>query len=156
MMTRPFGHDIAHEVFIAAKPERVFDTITSAREWDAFFTNGMELQPQPGGKMVFRWKDWGPDFYTTEATCEIVTVDRPRLFAFRWWAVDQDHPTTVEFHLTPDYGGTVIRLREHGYPDTDKGRAMILECAAGWGEALALLKFYLEKGVTYEPPRKNL
>ena len=24
-----------------------------------------------------------------------------------------------------------------------------MECAAGWGEALTLLKFYLEHGVTY-------
>jgi hypothetical protein len=25
----------------------------------------------------------------------------------------------------------------------------LVECAAGWGEALALLKMYLEHGVTY-------
>ena len=31
---------------------------------------------------------------------------------------------------------------------------MMLECAAGWGEALTLLKFYVEHGVVYTPPQK--
>jgi len=32
---------------------------------------------------------------------------------------------------------------------------MILECACGWGEALALLKFYLEHNLTYTQPKKE-
>ena len=45
--------------------------------------------------------------------------------------------------------GAIIRLREYGYEDTPSGRRGILECAAGWGEALTLLKFYVEHGITY-------
>ncbi|UCC81415.1 MAG: hypothetical protein JSW64_01160 [Candidatus Zixiibacteriota bacterium] len=62
--------------------------------------------------------------------------------------------TTVELALEGKHGGTVVTLTESGYPDTSEARAMILECACCWGEALTLLKFYLEHGVVYTPPGK--
>jgi hypothetical protein len=43
----------------------------------------------------------------------------------------------------------VVHLTEKGYTNTPGGRRNMLECASGWGEALTLLKFYLEHGVTY-------
>ena len=73
---------------------------------------------------------------------------RPERYVFRWQA--QLGGTTVEVdleeHLHPD--GTVIRLREHGYPDTAAGWAAFCECSTGWGEA-TLLKFYVEHGARY-------
>ena len=45
--------------------------------------------------------------------------------------------------------GTVIRLREYGYHDTPSGIKAMLECAAGWGEALTLLKYYVEHNLLY-------
>jgi len=32
---------------------------------------------------------------------------------------------------------------------------MILECASGWGEALTLLKFYIEHGIVYAQLKKD-
>lgn len=43
--------------------------------------------------------------------------------------------------------GTVVRLREHGSPNTPEGMAGFMNCAAGWGEAATLLKFYAEHGL---------
>ncbi len=63
-------------------------------------------------------------------------------------------PSTVEFDLRAEFGGTVIRLYEYGYPDSSEGLKNLLECASGWGEALALLKFYLEQGIVYTQPQK--
>ena len=59
--------------------------------------------------------------------------------------------TTVAIDLTemPGGEGTAVRLIETGYPDTPGGLAALLNCAAGWGEALTLLKFWLEHGVRY-------
>ncbi len=54
--------------------------------------------------------------------------------------------------LSEQSGGTVLRLTEQGHANDSKGRAMALECAAGWGEAITLLKFYLEHGITYSTP----
>jgi uncharacterized protein YndB with AHSA1/START domain len=154
-MAGPFGKSIKHQTFILVPPENVYDTITTPEGWDAFFTTGLEVEPVAGGKIVFRWRGHGPDFYHTDAEGTVVEAVRPGRFAFQWYPVGQETPTTVTFSLTGQYGGTVVRLTEDGYPDTPDGRAMILECAAGWGEALTLLKFYLEHGLAYTQPQKE-
>ncbi|MEW5923490.1 MAG: SRPBCC domain-containing protein [Candidatus Zixiibacteriota bacterium] len=154
-MSQPFGKDIKQTTFIAAPIEKVYATITSAKEWNAFFTTGMELDPVPNGKMIWRWKDWGPNFYSTEADARVIKAEHPHHFVFQWYPVDKDNPTTISFKLIEKFGGTVVELTESGYPDSDKGRAMILECASGWGEALTLLKFYIEHGIIYTPPKKE-
>jgi len=154
-MTVPFGKSIKHQTYILASPKKVYDTITTAKGWDAFFTTGLEVEPHPGGKIVFRWRGHGPNFYHAEAEGVVVEAERPHRFAFQWYPVGRETPTTVSFSLTEQYGGTVVRLTEEGYPDTPEGREMILECAAGWGEALTLLKFYLDHGLVYAQPRRD-
>jgi hypothetical protein len=64
-------------------------------------------------------------------------------------------PTKISFDLEEKFGGTVVTLKEVGYPNTPEGRSAMLECASGWGEALTLLKFYLEFGDIYTPPEKS-
>ena len=54
--------------------------------------------------------------------------------------------------LSEQSGGTILRLTEQGYTNDSNGRTMALECAAGWGEAMTLLKFYLEHGIIYTTP----
>jgi uncharacterized protein YndB with AHSA1/START domain len=151
-MTQSYGHDIKQRTFIAVSPGKVYDTITSGDGWNAFFTNATEIDPKPGGKIVFRWKDWGPDLYTTDAECKVLKAEKPTLFAFEWYPVGNDNPTTVQFLLEAKSGGTVVTVTESGYPDTPKAREMILECACGWAEAVTLLKFWLEHGVVYTRP----
>jgi uncharacterized protein YndB with AHSA1/START domain len=152
-MVKMFDGRIRQRTFIAAPPEKVFDTITSAREWDAFFTTGMELEPRPGGKCFFSWKDWGPDSYTLTVPGKVKKAVRPERFEFEWGREGRE--TTVRFELKERKGGTVITLTEDGYKDDHESRAMILECAAGWGEAMTLLKFYIEKGIVYEGSGKH-
>jgi len=150
-MSEPFGHDIKQRTFIAVPPEKVYDTITSGDGWNAFFTHATEIDPKPGGSMVFRWEDWGPDFYTSESECKVVTTDRPKKFAFQWGFKREDDPTTVTFDLEAKDGGTVVTLTESGYLNTSEARRSILSCASGWAEAVTLLKFYLEHGIVYTP-----
>jgi len=149
------NHQIRHQVFIDTEPEKVYDTITSGDGWNAFFTQSTEIDPRSDGKIVFRWKEYGPNFYTSEAYGKALKAKRPGLFVFEWYPIGEEFPTTIEFDLKKQFGGTVVRLTESGYPDTHEGRDMIIECSAGWGEALTLLKFYLEKGVIYTQPDKN-
>lgn len=152
-MTKLFDGKIRQRTFIAASPEKVFETIISADDWDAFFTTGMKLDPKPGGVCNFSWKDWGPDFYTLEAPGKVVAVEEPHLFSFQWGARGKE--TTVRFELEAKHGGTVVTCTEEGYQDTQEGHSMILECASGWGEACTLLKFYIEHGVVYTAPRRD-
>ena len=58
-------------------------------------------------------------------------------------------PTRVELNLEASGDGTIVRVKEDGYPNSEAGLAACLDCAAGWGEAMTLLKFYLEHGLTY-------
>lgn len=138
---------IKQRTFIAAPPDTVYDTITSAESWDEFFTTGMELDPRPGGICSFSWKDWGPDKYTLKVPGKVVEAERPGLFVFQWGREGKE--TTIRIELASVESGTVVTLTEEGYRDTPEDRAMIVECASGWGEALTLLKFYMEHGVIY-------
>jgi len=149
-MTRTLDQKIKQRTFIAASPEKVYATITSAKEWDSFFTTGMRLDPRPGGRCVFAWENWGPDSYTLTASGEVLETEPPHRFTFKWGSKGKE--TRVNFDLVEKNGGTVVTLTEDGYRDDPEGRAMIMECASGWGEALTLLKFYIEHGITYTAP----
>jgi len=146
-MTEMLDCKIKQRTFIAAPPEQVYDTITDAGKWDTFFTTGMELDPRPGGICSFAWKEWGPDKYTLKVPGEVVEARRAERFAFRWGTKEKE--TTIRIELAAVENGTVLTLTEDGYRDTAAGRAMIVECAAGWGEAITLLKFFIEHGIVY-------
>ena len=153
-MPEMFDKEIRHESLIYASREKIYDTISSSAGWNAFFTSDTEVDARPDGKIVFRWKDWGPQKYTVNAEGKVHRAERPGLFEFEWYPVGREHPTTITFKLTAQGDATVVAVTESGYPNTPEGRAMILECATGWGEAVTLLKFYLEHGVTYNQARE--
>jgi uncharacterized protein YndB with AHSA1/START domain len=148
------NHKIKQKTFIKAPIEKVFETITSSEGWDAFFTTGMELDLKSNGAMLFKWVDWGPEFYNVSEKAKVLEIKEPYLFVFEWYPVE-NYPTRIEMKLESKLGGTVLTLNESGYPDTEKGRNAILDCASGWSEALTLLKFYLEFNVVYTPPQKD-
>lgn len=144
-----YGVPIEHAVRVRATPERAFDAIATADGLDGWFTDGAEVGRASGEPAVFRWADWGPEGVTAADRGTIVTYDRPHRFEFAWNADLAGGPTTVRLDFEPAAGGTVVRLHERGYPDTEAGRSRLVECAAGWGEALALLRSYLEHGIAY-------
>jgi len=146
-MSEFLSEKINQRSFIAAPPEKVYQTITSATEWDKFFTTGMELDPTPGGVCAFAWKDWGPDKYTLRVPGKVIEVKVAELFSFKW-GVDKK-ATTVKFELEASNSGTIVTCSESGFRNNEYGRAAIVDCASGWGEAVTLMKFYLEHGVTY-------
>ena len=140
---------LSTSILIRAGIGRVYDAFTTAADLDAWFTDGAEVDARPGGSIHFRWKDWGPDHYTGEDGGPVVEARRPELFEFRWHPVGPDVDIAVRIELIEVPEGTIVRLTDSGYPDTERGRTRQLECAAGWGEALALCKFFVEHGVRY-------
>lgn len=149
-MTDKIKIPLQQRTYFALPIEKVYDAITSPDCWNAFFTTGLEIDLKEGGEMWFRWENWGPDLYTTEVPCRVLKCDKPMLFSFEWGSKMK---STVEFHLEEKYNGTVMTVKEYGYPNTDDGLRNQLECASGWGEAVTLLKFYLEHNVTYKGPK---
>ncbi len=141
--------EIRHASLIRVEVGKVYDALTTADGLDGWFTTGASVDARPGGEIRFRWVAWGPDRLTTEDGGLVLEARRPHRFVFQW---QPDHPgyaTSVEIDLQSVEGGTIVRLREYGYQDTPSGRAALANCATGWGEALTLLKFYVEHGVRY-------
>jgi uncharacterized protein YndB with AHSA1/START domain len=80
--------------------------------------------------------------------CVILEVTPPTRFVYQWGDTPADM-TTVEFDLEDRPGGTLLRLREHGFAPTAKGRRSFEGNSLGWGEVSVLLKFYVEHGISY-------
>ena len=140
--------EISHATLVRAPRERVYDAVATAEGLDGWFTTGAEVDPRPGGAIHWRWRDWGPDRVTAEDAGRVVEATPPERFVFEWHG--QGEPaTTVELTFEEREDGTVVRLRERGYLDTPAGRRGLMNCSTGWGEALTLLKFYVEHGLRY-------
>ena len=138
---------IHHQTFIRATPERIFPMLATAEGWDAWFTDGTTLDLETN-EIRLRWKNFGPQKLTLEDGGPILTHQPPRRFAFEWSPL-KGHPTRVMIVITAVDDGSIVTVRESGYPDTEIAKQVMLGCATGWGEALTLLKFYLEHGVRY-------
>lgn len=133
--------------YIDAPPQRVYDALTSGSTWDAWFTQGTELDARPGGSILFRWIDAQVDRYTTTAGGPVLEAEPPRRLVFQW--TPGGSTTTIAFNLQPLGPGTRLSVSESGHKLTQKDVDALVDCATGWGEALTLLKFYLEHGVIY-------
>jgi uncharacterized protein YndB with AHSA1/START domain len=138
---------ISCRTYIAAPPERVYDTLTTGAGWDAWFTAGTTVDPRTGGQVQLRWQDFGVERYTATAGGPVLAAERPRQLVFQW--TPGDSTTTITLDLQPLGPGTIVHVTETGHTASPRDLAALVECAGGWGEALALLKFYLEHGVTY-------
>jgi uncharacterized protein YndB with AHSA1/START domain len=138
-----------HAVLIRADRERVYNALTTAEGLDGWFTTGASLDTEPQGSIVFRWQNWGPDHITTEDSGTVLEVQRPERFVFQWDSDDPDRAVTVEFDLEGSAEGTIVRLLEYGYHNSPVGLKSLVEHAVSWGEALTLLKFYVEYGLRY-------
>lgn len=139
--------DIEHQTFIDAAPSSVYDTLTTGKGWDAWFTEGTTVDPKPGGTIRLRWRDFGVGRGTVEDGGAVLEAEQNRKFSFQWSPAGT--PTTIIFTLEPLGSGTLVKLLETGYGSTATELEALIDCAVGWGEALTLLKFYLEYGVTY-------
>lgn len=131
--------------WIALPPEEVWPALATAEGWDGWFTSGTRLDPRPGGELRLAWNDFGADRITTKDGGEVLVCDEPARFSFTW----NDPPSRVTFTLIPQDGGTRVELVEDRLPDGAAGVERAIHCAAGWGEALTLLKFWLEHQVTF-------
>lgn len=148
-MIKLLDEEVRCSVLIRAEPEKVYDAFATAEGLDGWFTHGSTVDARPGGKVTFRWKDWGPESYDGDDGGPVLEAERPRRFVFQWQTDNPSYYTTVEFDVEPHEKGTVVHCREHGFKDSPGGRRKLLENASGWGEALALWKFYVEHGLRY-------
>ncbi|MFW9943564.1 MAG: SRPBCC domain-containing protein [Candidatus Sifarchaeia archaeon] len=148
-MDEIIGAEIKQTSLIRASPEKIYDAFATGAGLDSWFTSGSEVDARPGGEIKFSWKDWGPDKYTQVSKGRVLEAERGKRFVFQWSPDNPTYATTIQIDLEVTDDGTILRLREHGFRNTPSGRAAMAECAAGWGEAITLLKFYVEHDITY-------
>jgi uncharacterized protein YndB with AHSA1/START domain len=138
---------IRHRVYVAREHEAVYRALTDPAELDTWFTTRSRIDLRPGGTIEFEWRAFGVDHVDVRDGGPILDVVPNRRLAFQWQPAS--HPTTATISLEPKGPGTVVTLVEDGYEDTPHDLSAYVEVAVGWGEALTLLKFYLEHRITY-------
>lgn len=139
---------IKHQTYIKVKPEKVFQTLTTADGWNAWFTDGttINLHRDGTGEIWLRWS-YG-DNHQREIVDggKIIETIPYKSFIFQW--KPGKNRTTVKFNIQPFKEGTLLLLEERGYSNDDI--TSCIGCAVGWGEAMTLLKVFLEQGIVYK------
>jgi uncharacterized protein YndB with AHSA1/START domain len=136
---------IKHQTYIKSQPAKVFHTLTTAAGWNAWFTDRTTIVWNNDGAGEIRLR-WGVNRdKVIEDGGKIVEAIPYESFIFQWCPGESQ--TTVKFNLHPFKEGTLVILEEHGYLNSIKDIDACIGCAAGWGEALTLLKIYLEHGI---------
>jgi uncharacterized protein YndB with AHSA1/START domain len=140
-MTKTINEKVQFSTLVRANPERVYAALTTAQGLDAWFTTNAEVDARPGGKIIFRWRDYA------ENGGPVLEAIPPKRFVFQWKADTDAYLTTVAIDFEPTADGTRVSLSEYGYEDTPTGLKDMLARATGWAEELTLMKFHLEHGL---------
>ncbi|HWO68510.1 MAG TPA: SRPBCC family protein [Umezawaea sp.] len=122
---------------------KVWRAITEADQLAAWFPAEVELELTPGTPMVFTFPDQAP--VDGKSTGEVLEVDPPRLFAFRW------NSDVLRFELSPDGDGCLIRFSQV----IGGGRISAGRNAIGWDVCLDALDALLD-GREFEAPSEWL
>ena len=142
-MSKP--DEIRREVVIDAPIHRVWQAISSPAEVSQWFGDVTEFEPRPGSKATFGWTEFGQSF-----EAEIVIVDEPSRFSYRWAlepskALDDSYVTLVEFTLASDGDATRLTLVESGFADLPEvdHEQHFGENTEGWKAELEDLRIFL-------------
>lgn len=141
---------IDREIHIDASPATVFDVITSPEHLKEWWPDEAVIEPTPGatGELVF-----GDRASADAQIPQVTVVDAvpPRLFSFRWTHAEgeearEGNSLLVTFELTPDGGGTRLRMTETGFREMGWEVATLEEQyrdhVTGWDHFLPRLVAY--------------
>ncbi|MEH7226685.1 SRPBCC domain-containing protein [Bacillus sp. JJ1566] len=128
----------------------MYKTISTYQGWNAWFTDNtsLEIYPDGTGEIRLRWTNFGTENANIEDGGKILEATPNKRFVFEWSPGEQN--SKVTFNLEPYKDGTLVVLNETGYTNSEKDIKACIGCAVGWGEALTLLKIYLEHGIVYK------
>jgi uncharacterized protein YndB with AHSA1/START domain len=149
-------HDsIISEIDIAALPERIFQALTDAAQLKRWFSDPScpiklwEMDARLGGKYRYRTeKGTVVVNNVSEFEChgEILELDPPHLLVYTWlgnWHDDTSRRTVVRWELTPQAGGTHVKVTHSGLASLPIARK---DYTGGWPGVLDMLKQFTEKG----------
>lgn len=137
---------IQRDISIAAPIERVWAALTEekhVKEW--FGDSAAEIDLRPGGAILFGWTEHGNHLGRVEV------VEPPHRFSYRWARPAGTEPepgnsTLVEFTLSEQGGGTLLRVVESGFTTLNEDQAKaVAENTQGWHAELDELREYVER-----------
>ncbi len=140
--------EVRHAVSINSSAREIFHYISTTEGWNGWFTSDMSLDLQPGGRIIFHWKNWGADKLSAGDYGTILECIPDKLIEFTWHPDQPEYTTKVAISLVGESLPCIVRVLETGFADTPEGLRAMIQSAAGWGEALTLLKMYIEHGVS--------
>jgi len=148
-----FG-SIEREIHVEARPEVVYEVISSPEHLRSWWPDEAELEPRPGATGVISFGS-GPEAKVVPLT--VTEADPPRRFSFRW-VHDQGQAATsansllVTFDLVPSGAGTLLRFTETGFREKGWEAAVLeqqyREHVSGWDHFLPRLVAYVDRLVS--------
>jgi uncharacterized protein YndB with AHSA1/START domain len=150
----PDSDAVVSEIQIAAPPQRVFDALTDPKQVMTWWTTeecrieGFTLDPRRGGKWTYDTASTHMNLNgVSKFHCEgeIIEYDPPRLLAYTWianWHEEKSRRTVVRYDLTPEAGGTHIKVTHNGLANEPVCRK---DYSGGWPGVLKDLKIFAEK-----------
>ncbi|WP_284747469.1 SRPBCC domain-containing protein [Amycolatopsis sp. RTGN1] len=134
---------IEREMLIAAAPEKVWPLVAEPGFWATDDEAVQGTLAEEGQTLVVTHSEHG-DF-----PLRVEKVVPPTYLAYRWVSafpgeeLREDNSTLVEFTLTPEGGGTRLRVVESGFdrlPTSVENRANVVkDHTAGWEQCFAAL-----------------
>ena len=144
---------VVSEIEIAAPAARVFQALTDADQLRRWFSDAScpvhrwEMDARLGGRYRYTTeKGTAIVNNVSEFEChgEILEYDPPRVLVYTWfgnWHDNQALRTVVRWELTPDSGGTHVKVTHSGLAQEDAARK---DYSSGWPGVLEKLKKFVE------------
>lgn len=135
-------------IYIAAPMEKVWDGFVSKEANQIIFMGAdFEVDLRPGGAMT--WSGPGKDGKRMRyVTGEVLRVEPPKLFEYRFGTGDGAMMSRVKLELTPETEAVKVVVTNDDFEDDDPAYA---QNADGWPRILSRLKTLQETGKTFRP-----
>jgi uncharacterized protein YndB with AHSA1/START domain len=129
-----------------ASPDRVFRAFADPEELARWFPERIEGGLAVGARSLLVWPD-------QRVWWDVVEAHPSDRFAFRWpWGPSESIVTTVTITISAAGYGSRLELEDGPFPiDDAAGLDAWAEGLEGWGEALMLLRAYLDFSVDLRP-----
>jgi uncharacterized protein YndB with AHSA1/START domain len=145
---------VVSEIHVAAPPDRVFQALVDPKQVMSWWTGGdcqiehFSMETKRGGRWQYDTKQGNLNVNgVSKFHCEgeVVEYDPPRRLAYTWianWHEDKTRTTTVRWDLTPQSGGTHVKVTHSGLHQEPAARK---DYSNGWTGVVAQLKEFVEK-----------
>lgn len=140
---------IEREIYVEAPPEVVFEVVSRPEHVSQWWADEALYEAAPGASGCLRFGD--PARGGKTVSFDVVEVEAPRSFSFRWIHPAGERATEgnsllVTFALAPSGSGTLLRMTETGYRELGWEAAQVeaqhADHSRGWDHFVPRLAAY--------------